>query len=85
MRPSNPLSIILDNNSLTGPNLIDWQRNIKVILASKKILYVTEQNLPLSLPENALPEEHKVLAKWKDDDMQARCIMWASMTTEIHL
>ena len=75
MRPSNPLSIILDNNRLTGPNFIDWQRNLKVVLASEKILYVIEQSLSLSLPENASQEEHEVLAKWKDDDMQARCII----------
>ena len=24
------------------------------------------------------------LSQWKDDDMQAHCIMWASMSTEIH-
>ena len=46
MRPSNPLSIILDNNRLTGPNFIDWLRNLKVVLASEKILYVIEQSLP---------------------------------------
>ena len=84
MRPTNPLSIILDNNRLTGPNFIDWHRNLKVVLASEKILYVIEQSLPLTLPENSSPEEYEVLSKWKDDDMQARCIMWASMSTEIH-
>ena len=84
MRPSNPLSIILDNNRLTGPNFIDWLRNLKVVLASEKILYVIEQSLPRSLPENSSQEEHDTLDKWKDDDMQARCIMWASMTTELH-
>ena len=52
MRPSNPLSIILDNNRLVGPNFIDWLRNLKVVLASKKILYVIEQSLPGSLPKN---------------------------------
>ena len=43
-----------------------------------------EESLPLSLPKKSSPEEYEVLTKWKDDDMQARCIMWASMTTEIH-
>ena len=63
MRPSNPLSIILDNNRLTGPNFIDWLRNLKVVLASKKILYVIEQSLPLTLHENSSPEEYEVLSK----------------------
>ena len=69
MRPSNPLSIILDNNRLTGPYFIDWLRNLKVVLAFEKILYVIEQSLPPSLPENSSPEEYEVLTKWKDDDM----------------
>ena len=84
MRPSNPLSIILDNNRLTGPNFIDWLRNLKVVLAFEKILYVIEQTLPRSLPDNSSQEEHDNLTKWKDDDMQACCIIWASMTTKLY-
>ena len=53
MRSSNPLAIILDQNRLIGPNFKDWLRNLKVILASEKILYVLEQSLPGPLPENA--------------------------------
>ena len=52
MRSSNPLAIILDQNRLTGLNFIDWIRNVKVVLASEKILYVLEQSLPGPLPEN---------------------------------
>ena len=69
MRSSNPLAIILDQHRLTGPNFIDWLRNLKVVLASKKILYVLEQSQPGSLPENASQEEQVTLNQWKDDDM----------------
>ena len=71
MRPSIQLSILLDNNRLMGPNFIDWLRNLKVVLASEKILYVIEQSLPRSLPNNSSQEEHDTLDKWKDDDIQA--------------
>ena len=37
-----------------------------------------------SLLENASQEERDTLNKWKDDDLQARCIMWTFMNTEIH-
>ena len=53
MRSSNPLSIILDNNRLVGPNLVDCLRNLKVVLASEHILYVLEQGLPGPLPPDA--------------------------------
>ena len=84
MRSSNPLAIILDQHRLTGPNFIDWLRNLKVILASEKILYVLEQSLPGPLPKHASQEEQDTLKQWKDDDLQARCIIWAFMSTELH-
>ena len=61
MRSFNPLAIILDQHRLTGPNFIDWLRNLKVVLASEKILYVLEQNIPEPLPEHASQEEQDTL------------------------
>ena len=84
MKSSNLLSVILDQNRLTGPNFIDWLRNLKVVLASEKIIYVLNQSPPATLRDEASQEEHITLEKWNDDDLQARCIMWASMNTEIH-
>ena len=84
MRSSNPLNIILENHRLTRPNFIDWLCNLKVILASEHILYVLEQSPLGPLPLDAMQEEHDTLKKWKDDDLQARYIMWASMSNEIH-
>ena len=75
MRSSNPLSIILDQYRLTGPNFIDWLRNLKVVLAAEKILYVLNQSSPSPLPKNASQEEQDTLDKWNGDDLQAHCIM----------
>ena len=63
MRSSNPLSIILENHRLTGPNFIDWLGNLKVFLASKHILYVLEQSPPGPLPLDAMQEEYGTLKK----------------------
>ena len=63
MRSSNPLSIILENHRLTGPNFIDWLHNLKVVLASERILYVLEQIPPKPLPLDAMQEEHDTLKK----------------------
>ena len=84
MRQSNPLSIILEQHRLTGPNFVDWLRNLKVVLAYEKILYVLTQSPPEPLPADVSQEERDMLAKWKDDDLQAHCIMWASMSNELH-
>ena len=69
MKSSNPLSVILDQNRLTGPNFVDWLRNLKVVLASKRILYVLNQKPPTTLPIEASQEERDTLDKWKDDDL----------------
>ena len=61
MRSSNPLAIILDQYRLIGPNFLDWLRNLKVILAFEKILYVLEHSLPGPLPENVFQEEQVTL------------------------
>ena len=61
MRSSSPLTIILDQHRLIGPNFIDWLRNLKVFLASEKILYVLEQSLPGPLPKHASQEEQDTL------------------------
>ena len=84
MRSSNPLSIILENHKLFGLIFIDWLHNLKVILASERILYILEQSSPGPLPLDAMQEEQDTLKKLKDNDLQSRCIMWASMSNEIH-
>ena len=57
MKSSNPLSVILDQHRLTGPNFVDWLRNLKVILAFEKILYILNQKPPATLPDEASQEE----------------------------
>ena len=84
MIQSNPLTIILEQHRLTGPNFVDWLCNLKVVLAYEKIHYVLTQSPPEPLPADVSQEEHDMLAKWKDDDLQAHCIMWASMSNELH-
>ena len=58
MRQSNPLMIIFEQHKLTGPNFVDWLRNLKVVLAYEKILYVLTQSPPEPLPANVSQEEH---------------------------
>ena len=44
-----------------GPKFKDWLWNLKVVLASEKILYVLEQSLPGPLPEHTSQEEQDTL------------------------
>ncbi|KAJ9159647.1 hypothetical protein P3X46_025136, partial [Hevea brasiliensis] len=81
--PSNILASILDRNRLTGPNLSDWLRNLKLVLKLEHIRYLLDSNVPGPLPPEATPEEHETLDKWKEHDMRAKCYMLASMSNEL--
>ena len=36
----NPLSVILKENKLTGPNYIDWKRNLNLVLTAQEYKFV---------------------------------------------
>ncbi|KAJ9162921.1 hypothetical protein P3X46_022657 [Hevea brasiliensis] len=80
---SNILTSILDHNRLTGPNLSDWLRNLKLVLNLEHMGYVLNSKIPGPLPLGTTPEELETLEKWKEHDMRARCYMLASMTNEL--
>ncbi|KZV29095.1 hypothetical protein F511_06590 [Dorcoceras hygrometricum] len=69
----NPLAAILDSNKFTGLNYQDWLRNLKIVLASEKLLYMLEKTPPKEAPADASPEELAKLDKWWDDELKARC------------
>ncbi len=80
----NPLSSILDQNKLTGPNFLDWIRNLKLVLTVDERLYVLNERPPSApLPDTASDAEIANLAKWKKDDLHAKCYMIASMVPEL--
>ena len=83
MKSMNPLASILDMNRLTGPNFVDWFRNLKIVLNSERIGYVLDTPQPAPLVEEATEQEIDAYNKWHADDMQARCYMLASMTNEL--
>ena len=61
MKPTNPPIIILEQYRLTGPNFVNWLGNLKVVLASEKILCVSTQIPPEPLPANVSKEERDTL------------------------
>ena len=83
MAPMNPLSTILEKNTLTGPNFTDWLRNLRIVLNSEKIGYILETPVPNPLPEGATEPQQTTFRKWEEDDMQTRCYMLASMNNEL--
>lgn len=79
----NPLSKILDINRLTGPNCLDWLRNLKIVLDSKNLTYALHNPLPIALAEATTQQEKDVYQKRMDDDLMARCYMMVFMSLEL--
>ncbi|XP_073051280.1 uncharacterized protein [Primulina eburnea] len=79
----NPLSIIYDQNKLTGPNYHDWFRNLKIVLNSERIAYVLDNKPPKEAAPDISRTELAKLEKHWDHDLQAKSYMLASMSNEL--
>ena len=82
MSASNPLTKILDTHRLTGPNFKDWLRNYRIILDSKKLTHVLDQDPP-AMPARLTAEQRASLEKWTDDDNKARYYMLGAMSDDL--
>ena len=49
----NPLSVILKENKLTGPNYIDWKRNLNLVLTAQEYKFVLIDLCPLPLDSDS--------------------------------
>ena len=83
MASSLSLRSILDTNKLTGPNYVDWLRNLKIILNSEKLSYILDTPSLDALGEDATKEDKATYKMWQNDSTSVKCIILASMTNEL--
>ena len=76
----NPLSIILQQNRLTGPNYIDWKRNLDIVLTAESYKFVLTEPCPDAPTGESTQEEIEYHRKWVKEDKMARCYILASMS-----
>ncbi|XP_039134207.1 uncharacterized protein LOC120271590 [Dioscorea cayenensis subsp. rotundata] len=79
----NPFNILIEKNALTGPNYVDWLRNLRIVLNLARIRYILEANIPTEPPPEASKEEQDVYLKWLEDDLRVRSYMLASMSSDL--
>ena len=72
MSALNPLAHILESNRLIEINFKDWLRNLKIVMISKNIGYVLDQDPPI-MTSHPSAEQRAVHKKWMDDDHQIKC------------
>ena len=82
MSASNLLVRILETNRLIGINYKDWLKNLEIVLTSKKIGYVLDQDAP-ALLVCPMTEQRVALDKWMDDDLRMKYYVLASMSNKL--
>ena len=83
MASSLSLRSILGANKLTGPNYVDWLRNLKIVLNQEKLSYILDTPTLEPLGEDASQEQKTTYKMWQNDSITVKCIMLASMTNEL--
>ncbi|XP_026399088.1 uncharacterized protein LOC113294935 [Papaver somniferum] len=71
------LTDYLERNQLTGPNYVDWKRNLDIVLTVQDYKFV------LNEPDDVLPEPHETTgahARWKKANDIAKCYSMASIS-----
>ena len=67
---------------ITGHNLKDWLKNLRIVLELENLGYVLEAKVPISLEVDAPLEEKEAFNKWQADNRRVRLYMLASMNRE---
>ncbi|XP_019233294.1 PREDICTED: uncharacterized protein LOC109213910 [Nicotiana attenuata] len=65
MSSFNPLTSILNQNKLEGPNYIDWKRNLDIVLTAEGYKFVITDECP-EKPENSTDDQHQSMGSAYD-------------------
>ena len=83
MASSLSLRSILDANKLTGPNYVNWLRNLKIVLSQEKLSNILDTPALEPLGEDALQEHKTTFMMWQNDSLTVKCIILVSMTNKL--
>ncbi|GJV09136.1 hypothetical protein Tco_1346792 [Tanacetum coccineum] len=73
---------VLGMERLTGPNYMDWMRNLRFILRYENKEYVLDEQIP-TIDDDSTQEEIEAHQKHYDDANEVSCIMASSMSPEL--
>ncbi|KAJ9543932.1 hypothetical protein OSB04_023639 [Centaurea solstitialis] len=82
---TNNLSLhsILEKDKLTGPNFLDWQRNLMIVLRHERKWYVLEEPLGEAPSANAPAAARNAHKKHSDDLLDVACLVLATMSPDL--
>ena len=68
-----------ENDKLTGTNVLDWHRNLRIALGQERKLHVIEIPSPAPPAENATRAQQNAYQKNIDDANDVACLMLIGM------
>ncbi|XP_049410489.1 uncharacterized protein LOC125873645 [Solanum stenotomum] len=74
----NPLSSIVNQNKLDGPNYVDWKQNLDIVLTFEGYKFVLVEECPIKSADPT-DDEFQAYDKWVKADNMGRCNILASM------
>nr|AAV85747.1 Integrase core domain, putative [Oryza sativa Japonica Group]AAX92956.1 retrotransposon protein, putative, Ty1-copia sub-class [Oryza sativa Japonica Group]ABA92827.2 retrotransposon protein, putative, Ty1-copia subclass [Oryza sativa Japonica Group] len=77
------LRSILEKEKLTGTNIMDWYRNLRIVLRQEHKEFVLTQPFPADLPNNAPAAQRREHEKRCNDYLDISCLMLATMSPEL--
>ncbi|GJZ90611.1 hypothetical protein Tco_0662538 [Tanacetum coccineum] len=76
------LLLVLGRKRLTGPNYMDWMRNLRFTLRYENKEYVLDEQIPI-IDDDSTQEEIEAHQKHYDDANKVSCIMASSMSPKL--
>ena len=76
----NTLSVILKENKLTGPNYIDWKKNLNLVLTAEEYKFVLIELCPPALDSDSSKEEVEAYQTWWKVDEMVQCYILVFMS-----
>ena len=77
------LRSILEKDKLTGPNFLDWEHNLRIVLRHERKWYVLEEPLGEVPPEGSPSAVRNAHQKHTNDLLDVGCLMLATMSPEL--
>ena len=77
-RSFNPIFVILKENKLTGPNYIDWKRNLNLVLAAEKYKFVLTDVCPPAPYSKSSKDEVEAIRRGERQMKWLGAIYWPS-------
>ena len=74
---------ILEKEKLNGNNVLDWYRNLRIVLKAEQKFYHLEEALPEAPPTTASATVRNAYTRRSNEQQEVACLMLASMIPEL--